>query len=184
LTRDDLCDKLHNRRIPSGKVIAVLLEAVDGVAPPLPAEPHTVRRILVAFDGSSGAWAALERAIEIAVGQSALLTIATVVPEPRLFTGFGPLVLPYSPETLRRDAEREMLRLIAAARDEVPANVSLTTQLLYGRPGHALAALAKSGDYDLVVTGPRPSGRLRRLLGAGVTRALLARTRASVLAIR
>ena len=35
-----------------------------------------------------------------------------------------------------------MLRLLAAARDEVPANVSLTTQVLVGRPGRALAELA------------------------------------------
>jgi nucleotide-binding universal stress UspA family protein len=165
-------------------VVTVLLEAVDRIAPPVPADAPPVRRILVAFDGSPGAWAALERAIEIAVGQSALLTIAAVVPEPHLYAGFGPLALPYTPETLRRDAEREMLRVLAEARDEVPANVSVTTRLLRGRPARALAALAGDGDYDLVVTGPRPSSRLRRLLGAGVTHALLSRTRASVLAIR
>jgi nucleotide-binding universal stress UspA family protein len=165
-------------------VTTVLLEAVDGMGPPLAADAHPVRRILVAFDGSDGAWAALDRAIEIAVAQSALLTIAAVVPEPRLYAGFGPLALPYSPETLRREAEREMLRLLGEARDEVPANVSLTTLLLRGRPARALADFAAGGDYDLVVTGPRPSGRLRRLLGVGVTHSLLDRTRASVLAIR
>jgi nucleotide-binding universal stress UspA family protein len=164
--------------------MTVLLEAVDSTAPPFAADAPPVRRILVAFDGSPGAWAALERAIEIAVGQSALLTIAAVVAEPHLYAGFGPLALPYSPDTLRRDAEREMLRLLAEARDEVPANISLTTQLLVGRPARALAALVESGNYDLVVTGPRPTSRLRRLLGAGVTHSLLARTRASVLAIR
>jgi nucleotide-binding universal stress UspA family protein len=166
-------------------VIAVLVEALDGgIAPPLTADAHPVRRILVAFDGSQGAWAALERAVEIAVAQSALLTIAAVIPEPHVYAGLGPFALPYSPDTLRRDAEREMLRMLGAARDEVPANVSLTTILLTGRPAKALAHLAATGDYDLVVTGPRPSGRLRRLLGAGVTRSLLDRTRASVLAIR
>jgi nucleotide-binding universal stress UspA family protein len=165
--------------------MTVLLEAVDGgLVPPIAADAHPVRRILVAFDGSPGAWAALERAIEISVAQSALLTIAAVVHEPRLYAGFGPFALPYSPDALRRDAEREMLRLLGAARDEVPANVSLTTVLLRGRPARALAGLAAGGDYDLVVTGPRPSGRLRRLLGAGVTHSLLDRTRASVLAIR
>jgi nucleotide-binding universal stress UspA family protein len=169
----------------SKQVVTVLLEAVGGgLAPPLEADAHPVRRILVAFDGSPGAWAALERGIEIAVAQSALLTVAAVVAEPRLYAGFGPLAMPYSPDTLRRDAEREMHRLLAAARDEVPANVSLTTQLLVGRPAKVLAELAAGGGYDLVVTGPRPSGRLRRLLGLGVTHSLLDRTRASVLAIR
>jgi nucleotide-binding universal stress UspA family protein len=164
--------------------MTMLLEAVDSIAPPLSADAPPVRRILVAFDGSPGAWAALDRAIEIAAGQRARLTIAAVVAEPRLYAGFGPLAVPYSPDTLRRDAEREMLRLLAMARDEVPADVSLTTQLLVGRPAKALAELVATGDYDLVVTGPRPSSRLRRLLGAGVTHSLLSRTRASVLAIR
>jgi nucleotide-binding universal stress UspA family protein len=161
-----------------------LLEALDGTTPPLPADTHPVRRILVAFDGSEGAWAALARAVDIAVAQSALLTIAAVVPEPRLYAGFGPLAIPYSIDALRRDAESEMLRLLGEARDEVPADVSLTTVLLRGRPAKALANLAAGGGYDLVVTGPRPSARLRRLLGAGVTHRLLDRTRASVLAIR
>jgi nucleotide-binding universal stress UspA family protein len=164
--------------------MTVLLEAVDGNTPPLAADTHAVRRILVAFDGSDGAWAAVERAIEIAVAQSALLTIAAVVEEPRLYASFGPFALPYSPDALRRDAEREMLQLLGEARDEVPANVSLTTLLLHGRPAKVLASLAATGGYDLVVTGPRPSGRLRRLLGPGVTHSLLDRTRASVLAIR
>jgi nucleotide-binding universal stress UspA family protein len=137
---------------------------LDGADPGTVAEPQGVRRILVAFDGSPQTWTALQRAIDIAVANSALLTIVAVVPEPRIYSGVGPFMLPFSPATLRRDAEREILRLIAAARDEVPANVSVTTQILHGRPARALATLAKQGDYDVVVTGPRCSGRLRRLL--------------------
>jgi nucleotide-binding universal stress UspA family protein len=164
----------------------VLLREVYGVTVDAPADahPHPVRRILVAFDGSLGAWAALQRGIEIAVAERALLTIAAVVEPPVLYAGLSPMVLPVSPDVLRRDAERAMLRTLGAARDEVPATVSVTTQVLHGRPAKVLAALAESGGYDLVVTGPRPSGRLRRLLGASVTRALLARCRTSVLAIR
>jgi nucleotide-binding universal stress UspA family protein len=146
--------------------MTVLVEAVDRAGPQLTEIPHGVRRILVAFDGTPGAWAALERAIQIAVAESALLTIAAVVPEPHLCTGFGPVVLPVSLESLRRDAEREMLRLLAAARDEVPANVSLTTRLVRGRPARKLAELAESGGYDLVLTGPRKPRRLRRLRAA------------------
>jgi nucleotide-binding universal stress UspA family protein len=180
LTRDDLCDKLHQDP-RTWQVMTVSVQAVDQAAPP---DEHPIRRVLVAFDGTPGAWVALERAISIAVAQRARLTIAAVVPEVPMFATFGALVVPYSPDTLRRDAEREMLRLIAAARDEVPADVSLTTQLLHGRPTRALAQLARDGDYDLVVTAPRPAGLLRRLAGASVTRSLLSRTRASVLAVK
>jgi nucleotide-binding universal stress UspA family protein len=142
------------------------------------------RRILVAFDGSPGAWAALRQAIEIARREHSLLTIVGVVPEPPPVVACGLATVPYSRETLRRDAIRAMERELAAARDEVPATVSVTTRLLHGRPVRVLGRLVAGGEYDLVVTGPRPAGRLRALLGGSVTRALVARSPASVLAVR
>jgi len=156
------------------------------VSRPVPQEaaPRHVHRVLVAFDGSPGAWTALQQAIDIAVGQNALLTIAGVVGEPTVWTGFGPVTMPVTREMLQRDLERDMQRKLAAARDEVPATVSVTTRLLHGRPAPALAALADSGGFDLVVAGPRPAGRLRRLLGQSVTHSLLTRCRTSVLAVK
>jgi nucleotide-binding universal stress UspA family protein len=142
------------------------------------------RRILVAFDGSAGAWAAHRQAIEIARRERSLLTIAGVVPEPPPVVGYGLATVPFSREALRRDAIRAMEQSLAAARDEVPATVSVTTRLLHGRPARVLGRLVTEGGYDLVVTGPRPAGRLRALLGGSVTRALVARSRASVLAVK
>jgi nucleotide-binding universal stress UspA family protein len=139
------------------------------------------RRILVAFDGSEGAWAALHRGIEIAQRERALLTIAAVVPEPSPWIGMGLVTIPYSREALFRDAQRQMEQVLAAARDEVPATVSVTTRLLSGRPSRTLRRLVEGGDYDLVITGPRRRGRLH---GRSVTRSLLGRSPASVLAVR
>jgi nucleotide-binding universal stress UspA family protein len=147
--------------------------------------PRSVHRLLVAFDGSAGSWAALARAIEIAQESRALLTIAGVVEEPRfVWQGPGPMSVPYSRETIRRDLEGEMLRNLANARDEVPATVSVTTQLLHGRAARALAAFAEAGRYDLVVTGPRATSRLGRLLRSSVTHGLLSRGQTSVLAVK
>ena len=143
-------------------------------------DEHTPRRILVAFDGSDGAWAALARAIEIAQRERALLTIAAVVPEPSPWVGLGLVTVPYTREGLRRESQRVMERLLAAARDDVPATVSVTTRLLCGRPSRALGRLIATGDYDLVVTGPRPLRRLRR----SVTRSVMAHSPVSVLAVR
>jgi nucleotide-binding universal stress UspA family protein len=164
-------------------VIAMLAEVVRRPAR-AEAAPHQVQRVLLAFDGSPGAWVALDQAIEIAVGQHALLTIAGVVGEPTVWAGFGPVTMPVTREMLQRDLELDMQRKLAAARDEVPATVSVTTQLLHGRPARAIAALADSGRFDLVVAGPRPAGRLRRLLGSSVTHSLLTRCRTSVLAVK
>jgi nucleotide-binding universal stress UspA family protein len=142
-----------------------------------------VNRVLVAFDGSPSAWAALQQGIRVAVSNHARLTIAAVVHEPSgVWMGFGTMTVPYTRDSLRRDLEREMRRHLAEARDEVPATVSVTTQILHGRPWRAIAELAESGGYDLVVTG-RPLGRRARLLRHSVTRGLLSRTRVSVLAV-
>jgi nucleotide-binding universal stress UspA family protein len=163
--------------------MAMIVKDVSRPAPPA-IEARPINRVLVAFDGSPGAWAALEQGIAVAVSQRALLTIAGVVEEPTLWIGMGPAAMPYTHQTMRRDAERHMDQLLAAARDEVPATVSVTTQMLHGKPGRALSAFAESGCYDLVIVGPRPDSRLRRLLGGSVTRALLSRVRSSVLAVK
>jgi nucleotide-binding universal stress UspA family protein len=168
------------------QVIAMVIQDVEQTVSPVPGDATSgVHRVLVAFDGSAGAWAALGFAIEVAVSNHALLTIAGVVEEPlALWMGFGAMTVPVTRESLRRDLEREMRRHLAEARDEVPATVSVTTRMLHGRPARALAALVEAGRYDLVVTGPRPIGRLGRLLHRSVTHRLLSRTHASVLAVK
>lgn len=164
--------------------MAVLVDDIRWASSPERKAGRGIRSVLVAFDGSDGAWDALSQAIAIAVREHALLTIAGVVANPPIWIDMGVSTPPYTRQGLRQDAERQMQQWLAAARDEVPATLSVTTQLLHGRPARALAELAEEGDYDLVVTGPRPAGRLRRALRGGVTRALVARCRVSVLAIR
>ena len=149
-----------------------------------PGRRRRVRRVLVAFSGSEGSWAALQEGIAVAASDRALLTIAAVVEEPPLWVGMAPLAMPFNREGLRRDCERQVEQELAAARDEVPATVSVTTRLLYGRPGRALVRLAHEGDYDLVVAGPRSACRWRRLFGRSVTQTLMSRARTSVLAVR
>jgi nucleotide-binding universal stress UspA family protein len=160
-----------------------MLAVADTPSAPHVAEPRGIRNVLLAFDGSPGAWVALGRAIDIAATQHARLVIAGVVRDPGLWMSVGAPVPPVSRESLIRDLEREMQRTLAAARDEVPATVSVTTHLLHGRPAVALAALADAAGCDLIVVGHRRLGRLRRRLSRSVTRGLLERTDASVLAV-
>jgi nucleotide-binding universal stress UspA family protein len=182
LTRDVLRAKLCAPPF-AHEVIAMLAEAVRRPAVAA-TEPRSIHRVLLAFDGSPGSWAALRQAIAVADAQHALLTIAGVVGEPVVWLGFSPIVMPYTREHLVRELELDMQRKLAAARDEVPATVSVTTRLLHGRPARALAELAESGNYDLVVAGPRRAGFLRRLLGGSVTHSLLTRCATSVLAVK
>jgi nucleotide-binding universal stress UspA family protein len=167
------------------QVIEVLIEDVRQTTSRAPAEGRSgVHRVLVAFDGSDGAWAALAQGIEMAASNRALLTIAAVVEAPSLFVALGPATAPMTRESLHRDIERSMRLQLAAARDEVPATVSVTTQILHGKPARALAAYAEAGRYDLVVTGPRCASRWSRWFRRSVTHALLSRSVTSVLAVK
>jgi nucleotide-binding universal stress UspA family protein len=157
-----------------------MLEENVAVSAPVTSAPP-IHRVLVAFDGSPGAWAALHQGIAVAAARHALLTIAAVVEEPPIWVGLPPFVVPWTRESLRRDAERRLERLLAAARDEVPASISVSTALLHGRTARALADLADGGRYDLVVTGPRRTGCRGRRCVPG---ALMARCHAAVLAVR
>jgi nucleotide-binding universal stress UspA family protein len=163
----------------------MLLQDLDRIAAPSSTGDRGVHRVLVAFDGSEGAWAALEQAIAVAVSTPARLTIAAVSEMPRCVWSFpGSLVAPNGFGDIQRELDNDLRRCLAEARDEVPAAVEADTVLLHGRPATELAAFAERGHYDLVVTGPRPGSLLRRLFGHSVTRALLDHGHVSVLAVK
>jgi nucleotide-binding universal stress UspA family protein len=152
-------------------------------SPPQPAMARrAVPRLLVAFDGSPGAWRALDAAIRLAAGGEAELTIAGVVGDPAPW--FACAVPMAASPLYRHDALVAMQQTLAAARDEIPATVRAEVRVLHGGAASALVALADSGRYDLVLAGPRPSGRFRRLFRRSVTHALLTRAHASVLAVK
>jgi nucleotide-binding universal stress UspA family protein len=168
------------------QVTTMLTHDVDRIAQQVAGGERQIQRVLIAVDGSDGAWAALDRAIGLAVTNHAQLTIAAVVPPtPPLACAMpGVMTLPYSPDDLRRELETEMQQHLAAARDEIPATVSVTTCLLHGHPTRALARFAEDGRYDLVVTGPRRTSRLGRLFHHSVTHGLLSHGTISVLAVK
>ena len=155
----------------------------NAVVAPLAGWTPALRRVLVAFDGSPGAWAALRYGIAVADSRRAVLTIAAVVNDPPFWVGLTPIGVPWTPESLRRDAERRLAQALAAARDEVPAGLPVTTALLHGPTARTLADFADGDRHDVVVIGPRGGGRLRRRLTRGVLPGLLSRCCASVLAV-
>src|SRR5262249_54485030 len=89
---------------------AMLTQDVVQIASPALNSERALRRVLVAFDGTPGAWAALDRGITLALGSNALLTVAGVVGSPPpLGCGMaGVLVPPYTPDELQRELDVEM----------------------------------------------------------------------------
>ena len=145
---------------------------------------HRSLRMAVAFDGSDGAWRALARAIETTQDQGGSITLLGVVEAPRWWLTAWPTAhCAGALEDVRRELRAQMRCHLAAARDEVPADVELHTRLLHGRPADALATACADGAFDVLICGPRPAGRLWRRLRPGCTRTLLSRASVSVLAV-
>lgn len=125
------------------------------VAQPLPAG-GPVRRMAVAWDASAQAGEALEWAVQLAERCAAELTIIRV------------LDARHPEGTVPEDGTAEQTEHVAAA---ARSRAEVRTRLVWGDPAEKLLAL--SHDYDLLVAGVRPRGRIRRVLLGGVSTELV-----------
>lgn len=134
------------------------------------------RNILVAHDGSADADAALEHATGLARDQHARLTLLTVAPLPHQPGAMG---APATPDLLDcfTDSQRR-------ATESVPADVSLTTQLLRGEPAETILCAVRKGEHDLIVMGSHGHSRLHRALLGSVSQRILHDSPVPVLLIR
>lgn len=134
------------------------------------------RKILVAHDGSADADVALEHASRLARDQHARLTLLTVAPPPHQPGAMG---APATPDLLDcfTDSQRR-------AAESVPADVSLTTQLLRGEPAETILCAVREGEHDLIVMGSHGHSRLHRALLGSVSQRILHDSPVPVLLIR
>jgi nucleotide-binding universal stress UspA family protein len=102
------------------------------------------QRILVGTDGSTTASKAVERAVEVAAGSGASLTIMTAA---------------------RRD-KGEAVVTEAAAR-HAGSGVTIDTKVIEREPVAALISEAKDGAYDLLVMGNKGMTGLTRFFHLG-----------------
>lgn len=123
----------------------------------------TLQRIVVGFDGSEHAAAALRWAIDIAPTDAEVTALIAVDVIPWLRPE---LVQQRHPE----DIEAAQKRLLAAADEADPAGRATRTLVLHS-PHQALAEAC--GDADLVVVGPRGLGGIARTVLGSVTAWLL-----------
>jgi nucleotide-binding universal stress UspA family protein len=123
------------------------------------------RHVLVAFDASSEAQLALAHAVAMAQVYRAKVALVAVVPPP-------PLLSWQAPGGMRgiHEAEQEELeKALREAADDVPDDLSVTTQLLDGDPARELLRLARDGDFDVIVMGSRGRGRVTAALLGSVS---------------
>jgi nucleotide-binding universal stress UspA family protein len=139
------------------------------------------RRLLVAFDGSTHANAALAEAIELAQVTHGRLTVMAVMPESTLWWGVASEV-PADLGALDRSNERACQTMLSRAVQTIPSDLPAIT--LIRRGGAAAAILAEGAQHDLIVMGSRGRGELRSLLLGSVSHAVLHASPVPVLVVR
>lgn len=137
------------------------------------------RHILVGYDGSPPATAALLHAVELALRCGADLSVAAVARVPEYAATVdevnGAL------EDARRYFQAALDRAAALARER---GVAAATHVLAGHPADALIRFAQQHRVDLIVVGPRGLTPVQRLLLGSVSAALVRHAPCSVLVYR
>jgi nucleotide-binding universal stress UspA family protein len=138
-----------------------------------------LRRIAVAFDGSPEAWTALETAIGMAERCHAELTVLVVADSPTY--GYAAAWTLLTADELH-DAERaDKERLADLAAKRIPDGLMHECRVLTGDPATVLREV--SGEFDLMVTGSRSWGPLRRTMLGSTTRRLIRSAECPVLVL-
>ena len=131
----------------------------------------------VAFDGTPESWSALETAIGLAVRTRTELTVLSVADF--LSYGYSTAWSVFTAGELEDAERREKRRLIDTALDRIPEGTIASGRLLVGNAGLCLAEV--SSEFDLIVTGSRGYGPLRRTVLGSTTRNLISASACPVL---
>jgi nucleotide-binding universal stress UspA family protein/CBS domain-containing protein len=145
--------------------------------------PTSFGHILVPTDFGRAAGRALEAAMDLAARHRARLTLLHVLsPGMRAAVPEG-IPSPFRAE-IREDRRQRCLarlRSLAFREGEIGA---VTCQVAMGDPTDEIVRVAARTEADLIVMGTRGGGRLRRLIGGGVTAAVARIAPCPVLAVK
>jgi nucleotide-binding universal stress UspA family protein len=119
----------------------------------------TMKRILVAYDGSEPARRALDTTIELAKLSGALVTVASVVP---VHPGRVPID-PWDDPAVHTQELREAKRILGEH------GIQAEFVRPYGDPAREIEALVETGGFDTIVVGSRGLGAVSRFLQGSVS---------------
>ncbi len=135
------------------------------------------RNIVVAYDGSEGARAALWRASEIATAEGATLTLAQSVDE----TTAAPI--PGGRRGAKVEAAAEVRHALDEAIASLDDSLAASPWVVAGPPAKGILAVAEDVEADLIVTGSRKHGRIARRMLGSVSSALVHEAPCDVLVV-
>jgi nucleotide-binding universal stress UspA family protein len=139
--------------------------------------PQRITRVCVAYDGSEEADIALAAAYRIAAGHGAEVLLCTALEPIGYPSMYAPIPIDASIEEQR---EREAEKALDAAAARAPDGVAVSRRIARGPAAGTILAAADS-EGDLIVTGSRSYGPLRRVLAGSVSIDLLTHAHVPVL---
>jgi nucleotide-binding universal stress UspA family protein len=142
----------------------------------------TMKKILIATDGSDSAHEALEFGFELAEEQGATPFVVHVAPAVEVlpYATFG-VPAPTLPHELD---EQDRMPLTEAVELAARKGHKIKTELLVGNPADEVVAFGDTIDADLIVVGSRGHGAIASVLLGSVSRAVLHESRRPVLVVR
>jgi len=142
----------------------------------------TMKRILIATDGSPASLQAVELGLELAEEHGSQVTFVHVAPAadvlPVAFAMSGPVSVPHE---LDEHDQKALDDALALAEER---NVPALTRLLTGNAARQIVAYADEIDADLIIIGSRGLGAVEGALLGSVSRKVLRDARRPVLVVR
>jgi nucleotide-binding universal stress UspA family protein len=140
------------------------------------------KKIMVAVDGSEQSMAAADKAIQMARENDADLIAVNVLQLP--------VVSHYTPAVLNSAIEKGITESEAwfdsVKRRAEKSGVSLKTRMIrsFGSPSSEIVSLAEKENVDLIVTGTKGRGRLRKILLGSTASGIVMNAGCTVMVVR
>jgi nucleotide-binding universal stress UspA family protein len=138
-----------------------------------------MKRIVIATDGSDGAWAAVEEGVELAAEVGAEVTFVTV--RPRISALLGDQLYQHR---LTEQLAQARAALEPAEDEARRMGVDYESDILEGDPVECIAQAARGWGADLVVVGSRGYGAVASAMIGSVSRGLLNRSPVPLMIVR
>ena len=140
----------------------------------------TLRKILVAFDGSQNSLRGMEKAIQIAKPSKATITAVYVLGTPLLKSGL------YNITNIQRNvAKQKAMEILDRAQGRAKlSKVNFDRKIISGIPGQAITKLAEKEKYDIIVIGARGLSGVKSAFLGSVSNHILHSAKIPVLVVK